>query len=683
MPFPHFDRLSFAQELSRDILRASMNPAFNKLESEVEDLRGKYDQARERIVELQTHVTTLQQQLFKASKQLISSSPVIPAPSLPATGAGSPQTACVTLKKTDYPAVKYWKRPKKDKSAFTVLRVTSTSKSNNDNGHPTDVEHLEEPDGDDNDNSKPEKSDDSGSDSDSTDNDGDDDSDKAKNNDDDDDDDDSDDETNASKKHPIKKKSKDGVYAFLENADGSTWTPEDRDALYRDVRSYWTDTISPSKVFKNWTWVPAPVRVNYRAHIEALHPRLRLCSNNWKADKVWMLNYHSWKKSFLRQNSVEAVSGGSSDDAQEGEDSSVPGSVARGKKRKKHSEDNGEPGHKKAKATIKGKQVVNAVASSNKPATPSQAPSTHPLAGFSINTAKLSERASTSIVPIATSSLSAPSAPILPSSAAPALLTTPATTASASASSAIASLQTDAHKSALIKLQDFSAAVKKLPLSIPLAKKDDRWAQFNVKPASRLTAGTTDDADIWETWDPILNGLIPNAVDDILPYVTRGVNGLPALVGFFQHLVEDRKVDPLVLEGKISRVMTAMTRKCPASGQASTPPATTTQAPENTAISASEAAAPAKKKVKKSAKPDTNRPQPRWKIPAAITPKWEAAREWQAIPANTKKKQKEFDEYWELMEQNKKGDGYQRVLKLYQEAKEAATAARATTANGT
>jgi hypothetical protein len=66
------------------------------------------------------------------------------------------------------------------------------------------------------------------------------------------------------------------------------------------------------------------------------------------------------------------------------------------------------------------------------------------------------------------------------------------------------------------------------------------------------------DPEIWETWDPQLNALIPQAIPEVLPLVTRGKYGLIGLVQFLEHLVRDRNLDAGMLNGKIGCLLEAI-----------------------------------------------------------------------------------------------------------------------------
>ena len=107
--------------------------------------------------------------------------------------------------------------------------------------------------------------------------------------------------------------------------------------------------------------------------------------------------------------------------------------------------------------------------------------------------------------------------------------------------------------SALVTLH---ARVEHLPKSVPIAKKTHTLAGYSCDPAT-LTVGVPD-PEIWETWDPQLNALIPQAIPEMLPLVTRGKYGLIGLVQFLEHLVRDRNLDASMLDGKIGRLLEAI-----------------------------------------------------------------------------------------------------------------------------
>lgn len=79
-------------------------------------------------------------------------------------------------------------------------------------------------------------------------------------------------------------------------------------------------------------------------------------------------------------------------------------------------------------------------------------------------------------------------------------------------------------------------------------------------PPKDLTKDIANDADVWEVWDQKLNVLLPHKIDDIKPLVVRGKFGLVGLVALLEHLVQDRRVDAGLLEGKVKRLVEAIDR---------------------------------------------------------------------------------------------------------------------------
>ena len=106
-------------------------------------------------------------------------------------------------------------------------------------------------------------------------------------------------------------------------------------------------------------------------------------------------------------------------------------------------------------------------------------------------------------------------------------------------------------------LKTLRKKVENLPKSVPIAKKAGPLAGYCCDSAG-LTKDITANADVWETWDQILNVLISHSIPDIYPLITQGKYGLIALVQLLEHLVRDRKVDEGLLDGKVGRVIEAI-----------------------------------------------------------------------------------------------------------------------------
>ena len=96
--------------------------------------------------------------------------------------------------------------------------------------------------------------------------------------------------------------------------------------------------------------------------------------------------------------------------------------------------------------------------------------------------------------------------------------------------------------------------VKKLPLTVPVANKTHTLAAYSQSP-QKLTSDIQNDEDVWETWDQKLNVFLQCNDDELKQLVVRGKFGLIGLVGFFEHLVRDRKVAEGLIEGKAKRLL--------------------------------------------------------------------------------------------------------------------------------
>ena len=105
--------------------------------------------------------------------------------------------------------------------------------------------------------------------------------------------------------------------------------------------------------------------------------------------------------------------------------------------------------------------------------------------------------------------------------------------------------------------------VENLSQTVPVANKTHILAGYSQSPHT-LTSDIQNDADVWETWDRKLNVFLQGNNDDLKHLVVRGKFGLMGLVRFFEHLVRDHKVNEVLLEGKVKRLMDAIDRYvCP------------------------------------------------------------------------------------------------------------------------
>jgi hypothetical protein len=90
---------------------------------------------------------------------------------------------------------------------------------------------------------------------------------------------------------------------YLEDENGTPLTEKRRGEMYSHARRFWTSCLQRSGRF------PPTYRVldldtlgHFRSEMERHFSELRLCDNHWKADEIWIRNYHSWRSSTERQS---------------------------------------------------------------------------------------------------------------------------------------------------------------------------------------------------------------------------------------------------------------------------------------------------------------------------------------------------------------------------------------------
>jgi hypothetical protein len=103
-------------------------------------------------------------------------------------------------------------------------------------------------------------------------------------------------------------------------------------------------------------------------------------------------------------------------------------------------------------------------------------------------------------------------------------------------------------------LQQFRERIDSLSESVGEAGDDHELAQF----AGDTSALEDQGADVWETWDPILNRLLQRSKQELRNLVKRGERGLIGLHRLFEHLVVEHGIVGSLIEGKLQRLMDAM-----------------------------------------------------------------------------------------------------------------------------
>ncbi|KAL0567756.1 hypothetical protein V5O48_014237 [Marasmius crinis-equi] len=626
---PEQSPMPFPPPLDLNMLRN--HPMYQQLEQDNRILREKCDGMKDRVMELQTEINRMQTQMLllqqTVSTQAVKSStpppsantssslPAPPAASAVSTAGLDPHQAFlaatmvqqVVLNKDDYLGrVRFWDKPSTTKKTKTV-KVASTSDI--DEEGPSDNETT----------------------------------------------------VNAYKSNS------QGVYNFLEKDDGTLWDVSDKEALLKEARSYWNQYINMHDMTDNFSSIKAIQLQHFRNYMESRFPALRLCSRSWKADMIWLRNYHSWKNTAVGRvervnvasNVTSTTTSAASSTTTSGSGPSSSDNCQKGKKQGKRavvylstSESDvssnekmvTKPPPKKPKTSTheaKVEQTVNATLKhKKKPLSSSSASSV--LLGFRVNVADLEKEISGGPSKLTSVSAAKTRQP-------------PPTT-----STRIIAPPSQLTNSDMDILKRFRRRVETLPATIPLAPKTHPLAIFN-KPGTQLTGDITSDDDIWEAWDPRLNALIPEDIKMLEPLVARGKNGLIALVSLFEHLVHDRHVLPGMLSGKAKRIMAAIDRKCPAVTTSVTPGATAASTGPGSKATASSS---------KNGKPPKTRALARWALPTGPVPEAFAAQDFRE--QNKYATKKEWQEWWEEVQQDRKGDRYKKYANMAKEARKGA-----------
>ena len=100
------------------------------------------------------------------------------------------------------------------------------------------------------------------------------------------------------------------------------------------------------------------------------------------------------------------------------------------------------------------------------------------------------------------------------------------------------------------------AATSRLPNTIPLGTSTDELAHFSGDPEEEL--GIYDDP--WEMVDQSLNAVLGygRTTAEIAGLVQRGLNGMDGLSNWLSVCIKRLGIDPILLEGKIKRLLDAV-----------------------------------------------------------------------------------------------------------------------------
>jgi hypothetical protein len=150
---------------------------------------------------------------------------------------------------------------------------------------------------------------------------------------------------------PSNTKTKKAV-AYLEDKQGTPISEERRKAIYKHARGIWSLLARTTQLPTGYQNADVVVLTHYRNEMEAKFPELQLCSEHWKADRVWIKNFSSWRKSYMKQQAKLEMKKEEADRSSKGAD----------QKKRTHAQtgDDSKPPNKKTKRSQKDSKVDDA-----------------------------------------------------------------------------------------------------------------------------------------------------------------------------------------------------------------------------------------------------------------------------------------------------------------------------------
>jgi hypothetical protein len=92
---------------------------------------------------------------------------------------------------------------------------------------------------------------------------------------------------------------------YLEDENSTPLTEQQRGAMYSHARRFWNTYLQKSGRFPpTYSALDLDTLGHFRSEMERHFFELRLCDNHWKADEIWIRNYHSWRSSAERQPGI-------------------------------------------------------------------------------------------------------------------------------------------------------------------------------------------------------------------------------------------------------------------------------------------------------------------------------------------------------------------------------------------
>ncbi|KAL0059794.1 hypothetical protein AAF712_013435 [Marasmius tenuissimus] len=120
-----------------------------------------------------------------------------------------------------------------------------------------------------------------------------------------DDDNDTGSDKDSDKENDNDSSSKNGVFAWIKQNDGSLISLEEKRLTYRHHHHFWNDLNYPEAP-RNFSTIKYDHIDTFVKFIEEKHPWLALCNSNWKAKKLAKQNFKLWRTTFMRRKARDA-----------------------------------------------------------------------------------------------------------------------------------------------------------------------------------------------------------------------------------------------------------------------------------------------------------------------------------------------------------------------------------------
>ena len=96
--------------------------------------------------------------------------------------------------------------------------------------------------------------------------------------------------------------------SYLEDENGGRVSRARQDAMFLHARSIWTQFDSAGQAPTSYKSAGISILNQFHSEMETNFAKLQLCSNHWKADRIWINNYPSWIENIIKKKNSTSCS---------------------------------------------------------------------------------------------------------------------------------------------------------------------------------------------------------------------------------------------------------------------------------------------------------------------------------------------------------------------------------------